>query len=85
MNAVPLEFWGWFLGAIAVIFGGVEGWAIFRNRRDQTLTYWLRVKIGVEGHAKPTSLTSSFVFILAMVGFTIWFVPHIAFGWWGGA
>lgn len=83
--SVPFEFWGWFLGACFTIFGAVEGWAIIRNRRDQTLTYWLRSKLMIEGSAKPTSLPSSLIFTLSMISFTIWFTAHIVLGWWGGA
>jgi hypothetical protein len=83
--SVPFEFWGWFLGACFGIFGLVEGWAIVRGRRDQTLTYWLRAKLMIEGNAKPTSLPSSLIFTFAMIGFAVWFTPHVVLGWWGGA
>lgn len=82
---MPFEFWGWFLGVVFVTFGGVEGWAIVRGRRDQTLTFWLRAKLMIEGNAKPTSLPSSLIFTFAMIGFAVWFTPHIVLGWWGGA
>ncbi len=78
------DFWTWF---VILTGGGFAFWetaAIVGGHREWTFTYRIRTWLGIE-HPKPWRVPASIAFAVAMVGFTVWFVPHIVFGWWGGA
>jgi len=85
MVDVPFDYWAIFLGLVTFGFGLWEGGAIVTGHRERTLTYWLRIKIGVEGDPNATKKPGSLIFVFSMIAFTVWFVPHIVLGWWGGS
>jgi hypothetical protein len=78
------DFWTWFTIATFGGFGLWEFAAIAKGRRDWTFTYKIRQWLGIEP-VRPWRVPASIAFALAMIVFTGWFIPHIVFGWWGGA
>lgn len=84
MNA--FDYWSWFMVAfvgLLVAFGVWETGAIVSGHREWTFTYKIRTWLGIE-QKKPV-IWAVVVFTLTLVGFVVWFVPHIVLGWWGGA
>lgn len=81
MNA--FDFWPWFLAAIVAGFTLWETSAIVQDRREWTLTFKIRTWLGIETN-RPHRVWASIAFVIALIGFNVWFIPHIVFGWWGG-
>lgn len=78
------DFWTWFTILVPLAFGVWETAAIVGGHREWTFTYKIRTWLGIE-HPKPWRIPASIAFAVGMIVFTVWFVPHIVFGWWGGA
>lgn len=78
------DFWTYFVIIMFAGFGIWESAAIVGGHREWTFTYKIRTWLGIEG-AKPYARVTSVIFAVAMIVFTGWFVPHIVWGWWGGA
>jgi hypothetical protein len=77
------DFWPWYLAAVTIGFGLWETSAIITGHREWTLTYKIRTWLGIET-GEPRRVWTSIVFAVAIIGFNVWFIPHIIFGWWGG-
>ena len=81
------DFWSWFTGApglLVVAFGVWEFAAIVTGHREWTYTAKIRGWLGIEP-SRPWRIWASTVFAIALMSFTVWFVPHITLGWWGGS
>lgn len=73
--------WVWnLLLSVAAI---VEILGILFERR-LTLTYWIRKRFGIEDN-KPGYLWAEWGFAVGVLVLTLWLIPHIVWGWWGGA
>lgn len=77
------DFWSLYLIAVTIGFAVWETAAIVTGHRDRTLTYKIRVWLGIETK-RPHRLWASIAFTVGLIGFNVWFIPHIIFGWWGG-
>lgn len=71
------------LVGLLAAFGVREYIAIKGHRRADTFTVWIRRSLGIEP-PRDHRLWASAVFAFVLITFTVWFVPHIVFGWWGG-
>lgn len=77
-------YWLYFTLGAGLAFGIYEFINIKAGHRERTYTYWIRVILGIEGK-KAYAVWTSGLFAAGLIGFIIWFIPHIIFGWWGGA
>lgn len=80
------DYWTWFVIAFCGLFGAFAFWeyaAIKSGHREWTFTFKIRGWLGIEP-PKPWKAVASIIFALVLGIFTIWFIPHITLGWWGG-
>jgi hypothetical protein len=66
----PNLVWGSILGGAFA----VEMWAVFNKKLGDTLSE--RVRVWFRTNTRPGKA----VFVLAWLGLTAWFIPHIIFG-----
>lgn len=78
------DYWSWYTAAVGIGFAVWETAAIMLGKRQWTFTYKIRQWLGIDP-VRPWRLPASIAFSMAMVGFTVWFIPHIVLGWWGGS
>lgn len=74
------NYWAAFLALAAAGFAIWEGVALAARRTDRTLSYKIREWLGIDPQ-RPHRVAASVVFVLLLVGFVAWFIPHIVFGW----
>lgn len=78
------DFWTWFTLAALGGFAIWETAAIVTGHRERTYTYKIRTWLGLEQKA-PWRKWATGAFVILWTVFSVWFLFHIAFGWWGGA
>lgn len=75
-------FWMIFTLCLSIpllVFGVGEGVAIATGR--QTYSNWIRAKLGIEPKTNQRIWASS-IFAGILLGFDIWFIPHIVYSIW---
>ncbi|OKI45101.1 hypothetical protein [Micromonospora sp. CB01531] len=74
------RIWGWWVVLFAVSFALLEGIALAKKPEGDTLSENTRKWLGIRDGKWRTP--GVFAFIVALVGFVAWFVPHIAWQVW---
>jgi len=76
-------YWTIWIQLVILSFAIYEAVQIMSGQRKRTLTAWIRTFLGIE-QKRSTAVFAGIMFTLGMLAFTIWFIPHIVWGWWGG-
>jgi hypothetical protein len=71
--------WGFWLALVAVTFTVLESIALARREPGDTLSENTRTWLGTD---KKWKTWGALGFVVALVGFVAWFVPHIVFKAW---
>ncbi|GIE98942.1 hypothetical protein [Paractinoplanes rishiriensis] len=71
--------WAAWLAIAAVAFAVLETIALARRQRGDTLSENIRVWLGTDKRSKTWGALG---FVVALVGFVVWFIPHIVFNIW---
>lgn len=72
------RIWGWWLAFFALSFAILETIALIDRSTEDTLSENTRRWLGTN---KTWKTGGALAFIVALVGFVIWFIPHIVFNW----
>lgn len=75
-------FWVLFTTVALAVFGVGEGLALAGRRSGHTYSENIRHWLGVDRHPWYTRW-AAWVFASVLVGFVVWFVPHILLTIWG--
>jgi len=71
-------YWALFVevgfSTLLVVFGIGESYALARHQ--MTFSSWIRLKLGVHP-SDPRRWWAPILFVLVLVGFNAWFIPHI--------
>jgi hypothetical protein len=71
--------WSIWLAIVAVTFAVLEAIALVRREPGDTLSENTRAWLGTD---KTWKTWGALGFVIALVGFVVWFVPHIVFHAW---
>jgi hypothetical protein len=71
--------WSIWLAIVAVTFAVLEAVALIRRGRGDTLSENLRSWLGTD---RTWKTWGAFGFVVALIGFVVWFLPHIVFKTW---
>lgn len=72
------RIWAWWLAFFALSFAILETIALIDRSTEDTLSENTRRWLGTNKSPKTWGAVG---FIVALVGFVVWFIPHIVFNW----
>lgn len=72
--------WLAWMTLVAVSFAILEGAAIMSRRTGDTLSETIRRWLGIEP-GRPVRRIAVPAFVVVLIGFVAWFLPHILFRW----
>jgi hypothetical protein len=79
VQGVWARIWTVWLAVVAATFAVLEGIALVRRQPGDTLSENTRHWLGTD---RTWTTWGALGFVIALVGFVVWFVPHIVFNAW---